>query len=208
MGNNAPAATTMILEGHIAISRVTPLSPCRNPWSWTGSAPLCQGVPLEQLQCIDFSKSAANPAQTWQFVVQIWKELSKIAAVNMEQPHVRDCGAAPSPSMLEWLGTEGSPRPGWCSYAGASFVKIHIQVGKHFCCTSSFPHSNPCHLLLRYIQQRLSSRSPPLPARPLISGCHKRAVALRAGPSAPLRQARQASALSASEWATGINTSR
>jgi len=129
--------------------------------------------------------------------------------VNTEQAHVWDTGVAPSLSMLEWLDTEGSRRrvPSWCSYAGGSFLKIPIWGGKISAAQAASPFS-PCYLLLRHILQRLSSVSPPLPARPLISGCHKRAVSLRAGSSAPLHQARQASALSVSELATGINESQ
>lgn len=136
--------------------------------------------------------------------------MSTIFAMNMEQPHVRGSASAPSLSVLAWLDTEGSrrPVPGWHSYAGASFVKIRIQVGKGFCCMSSFPVQSLAFASEAHPAKTVLSLSPPLPARPLISVCHKRAVSLRAGPSAPLRQARQASALSASESATGINTSR
>lgn len=93
-------------------------------------------------------------------------------------------------TALVGLDAGGSPGPvrGRCSCAGVSSVKVHVQVEKHFRCPSSFPiHSLP---FASDTHPAKPVRSLPLslPARLLISGCHKRAVSRSRAlcpPSAP-----------------------
>lgn len=71
---------------------------------------------------INFSKSAVNPGQTWLY---LWCK----PGISQHTPCLCCRG---------WT-QKAAQDPFLHHYAAASLVKIHIQVGKDFCSTSSFP---------------------------------------------------------------------
>lgn len=126
--------------GRVAISRVTLLSRWELLWSdqTMSSHP---DVPLEQLQCSNFSKFGVNPAQTRESVVRT--AFSTVAAMNTEQlqqvTELREAAWHP-PRPAGVMGHGGQPKAHpWVVQPGAGFIKNPRLSGKQFCPTSCFP---------------------------------------------------------------------